>query len=120
MSEEKTVVADEKPVDTITADVDNKSGDTSTVGQPLPSVEDAVDVKDNAEDGNTLECKLCGKKVSHLHRKGKTVACHKCIKNIVEPIRNIKYKAKRNDACPCGAKRDNGLPKKFKNCCGWE
>jgi preprotein translocase subunit SecA len=24
----------------------------------------------------------------------------------------------RNDPCPCGAKKEDGTPKKYKNCCG--
>jgi len=33
------------------------------------------------------------------------------------PIIN-KYKVGRNDPCPCGAKKEDGTPKKYKHCCG--
>ena len=34
-----------------------------------------------------------------------------------QPVRNAK-KIGRNDPCPCGKKRPNGLPMKYKDCCG--
>lgn len=34
------------------------------------------------------------------------------------PIRKDGPEIGKNDVCPCGALRDNGLPKKFKDCCG--
>jgi len=34
-----------------------------------------------------------------------------------EPVRKAK-KIGRNDPCPCGKKRPNGLPMKYKDCCG--
>jgi preprotein translocase subunit SecA len=34
------------------------------------------------------------------------------------PVRNTKKKIGRNDPCPCGKLRPNGLPMKYKNCCG--
>ena len=34
-----------------------------------------------------------------------------------QPVRRVK-KPGRNDPCPCGKKRPNGLPMKYKDCCG--
>ena len=34
------------------------------------------------------------------------------------PVKNTKRKIGRNDPCPCGKLRPNGLPMKYKNCCG--
>ena len=34
-----------------------------------------------------------------------------------QPIKKIK-KPGRNDPCPCGKLRPNGLPMKYKDCCG--
>ena len=34
-----------------------------------------------------------------------------------QPVKKIK-KPGRNDPCPCGTLRPNGLPKKYKDCCG--
>jgi preprotein translocase subunit SecA len=34
------------------------------------------------------------------------------------PVKNAKRKIGRNDPCPCGKLRPNGLPMKYKNCCG--
>ena len=34
-----------------------------------------------------------------------------------KPVRKVK-KPGRNDPCPCGKKRPNGLPMKYKDCCG--
>ena len=34
-----------------------------------------------------------------------------------QPVRRVK-KPGRNDPCPCGRKRPNGLPMKYKDCCG--
>ena len=33
------------------------------------------------------------------------------------PVRRVK-KPGRNDPCPCGKLRPNGLPMKYKDCCG--
>jgi preprotein translocase subunit SecA len=35
-----------------------------------------------------------------------------------QPVRTAKKKIGRNDPCPCGKLRPNGLPMKYKNCCG--
>jgi preprotein translocase subunit SecA len=34
-----------------------------------------------------------------------------------QPVKKGK-KIGRNDPCPCGKKRPNGLPMKYKDCCG--
>ena len=34
-----------------------------------------------------------------------------------QPVRK-QQKIGRNDPCPCGKKRPNGLPMKYKDCCG--
>ena len=34
-----------------------------------------------------------------------------------QPVRRAQ-KIGRNDPCPCGKKRPNGLPMKYKDCCG--
>ena len=34
-----------------------------------------------------------------------------------QPVKKIK-KPGRNDPCPCGKLRPNGLPMKYKDCCG--
>lgn len=34
-----------------------------------------------------------------------------------KPVRRVK-KPGRNDPCPCGKLRPNGLPMKYKDCCG--
>jgi preprotein translocase subunit SecA len=36
---------------------------------------------------------------------------------VFQPAKN-QTKVGRNDACPCGAKKENGQPKKYKQCCG--
>jgi len=33
-------------------------------------------------------------------------------------IENSHHKVGRNDPCPCGAKKEDGTPKKYKHCCG--
>ena len=35
-----------------------------------------------------------------------------------EPIVRSEAKVGRNDSCPCGSKKANGNPKKYKHCCG--
>ena len=35
-----------------------------------------------------------------------------------QPVKNGAKKIGRNDPCPCGKKRPNGLPMKYKDCCG--
>ena len=35
-----------------------------------------------------------------------------------QPVRAKANKIGRNDPCPCGKKRPNGLPMKYKDCCG--
>jgi preprotein translocase subunit SecA len=35
-----------------------------------------------------------------------------------EDVKKFGHKVGRNDACPCGAKREDGTPIKYKNCCG--
>ncbi|MBQ8830361.1 MAG: preprotein translocase subunit SecA [Oscillospiraceae bacterium] len=35
-----------------------------------------------------------------------------------QPVKNGAQKIGRNDPCPCGKKRPNGLPMKYKDCCG--
>ncbi len=35
-----------------------------------------------------------------------------------KPIVNSYGKVGRNDPCPCGAKKEDGAPKKYKHCCG--
>ena len=34
-----------------------------------------------------------------------------------QPVKKVK-KPGRNDPCPCGKLRPNGLPMKYKDCCG--
>ena len=34
-----------------------------------------------------------------------------------QPVKKAQ-KIGRNDPCPCGKKRPNGLPMKYKDCCG--
>jgi preprotein translocase subunit SecA len=36
---------------------------------------------------------------------------------VSQPVKN-QTKVGRNDPCPCGAKKENGQPKKYKQCCG--
>ncbi len=38
-------------------------------------------------------------------------------KKILQPVKKG-VQVKRNDPCPCGAKKANGQPKKYKQCCG--
>ena len=35
-----------------------------------------------------------------------------------KPLVNKDKNIGRNDPCPCGAKKEDGTPKKYKNCCG--
>jgi peptide deformylase len=49
------------------------------------------------------------------HFKGKIIT-EFCVKSI--PIERNKIKVGRNDPCPCGAKKINGEPIKYKKCCG--
>jgi preprotein translocase subunit SecA len=53
----------------------------------------------------------------------KSVAREREVQNVggpakKQPVRNTKKKIGRNDPCPCGKLRPNGLPMKYKNCCG--
>lgn len=39
-------------------------------------------------------------------------------KGVVKVIKGKRIKIGRNDPCPCGAKKQDGAPKKYKHCCG--
>ena len=53
----------------------------------------------------------------------KSVAREREVQNVggpakKQPVKNTKKKIGRNDPCPCGKLRPNGLPMKYNNCCG--
>ena len=76
----------------------------------------------NVKKGEVVRCVIVRvKKEEKLERKSvsKNAAANVGGDSSVkkQPVKKIK-KPGRNDPCPCGKLRPNGLPMKYKDCCG--
>ena len=67
---------------------------------------------DNFGHGDPLTCIAVQHEIEHFN--GGLILDHNVT---LEPFIKVP-KVGRNDPCPCGSKKNNGLPKKYKHCCG--
>ena len=83
-------------------------------GMSLVPVEQVYVVENPAEDCGGIVAVAVQHEIDHL--EGKTLDRSPAAKEVPSKD-DPKWKVGRNDPCPCGSKRDDGSPKKFKQCC---
>jgi len=76
-----------------------------------PNINDKEDSKFSGDNG--IICVAIQHEIDHF--EGRIIPEY-CVKN--EPIQRENVKVGRNEPCPCGARKSNGEPVKYKKCCG--